>query len=74
MLELMPQAERISDVRTLAGAIKDLSQIVRELNGILTAKEQAELELSRQRIALKRERMKQDENAETEIRFVIETE
>ena len=74
MLELMPQVERISDIRTLAGAIKDLSQIIRELNGILTAKEQAELELSRQRIALERELMKQNENTDTEIRFIIETE
>lgn len=59
-LELMPTADRAGDVRALAGAIKDLSQVIRDLNGVLTYKEELQLQ--------------QEKNEGTDVRFIIETE
>ena len=74
-LELMPEIERASDIRAIAGAVKDLSQVIRELHGILTLKEQNELELNRERIALEKERLQKDSaQPDTEVKFIIEYE
>ena len=74
ILSMIPQTERAADIRAMAGAIKDLVQVIRELNGILTYKEQAELENARERLAIDKERLAINESADTEIKFVIEYE
>lgn len=72
--ELTEACDNARDARALSSAIKDITIVIRELNGILTRPEEEQLAQARERIQLERERIEANAHNETaaDIKVIIE--
>ncbi len=71
---MVPQAEKPSDIRALAGAVRELISAEKELYGVLSAKEQLEVDIALERLELDRQRFNKNGDGVTEVKFIIQTE
>lgn len=72
--DLTEACDNARDARALSSAIKDITIVIRELNGILTRPEEEQLAQARERIQLERERIEANAHSDTaaDIKVIIE--